>query len=548
MAVRRNVDVYHDIIFQTHLSFVNHRWSVRRPDVRIWTSDEMAIQIKKNNPWNNRPTEDSFQALNDPRYSFLFQPHPSIIPFYSVNRSMDTTPPSNSTRGRRKRPAYTSLSTVLTYAAVAYTTYQFVSWAWNHVPKERLEKDEEEEDEEYEEDEYEEVTVDEMESVGRSVRFDEGHSPSRPAAASTTTTPVVTPPLMTPALWRLRRQRMERCREETSRALEGFFSTVRRIIEEQTDTSNETKELRKIRAERDQDVDGTIRQQEKQLWETIKVRSITRMVATAYAHTILFLVLTVQVNLLGGRLFEQQISVKSKKLGEASGTEDYQSSHRLVLTNTYEYFFERGLVSLIKTVEGKVAEALPDWDVMDPSCLHMTKEQFSAGIQRVRVSIEDDGGHATDSRSRRAQTRCLLRFVMPPSHTMELQKVQDILARDILDETWDLLESPVFKDSQSDSINTTFDVLRDQFWAKLFEAIEYTDQTDSRFTTKPLATVLTRLKKTSSSFFESPEDGIGGGTLSDASPFGSSSKPVNMYCSAMEQLPSVLELADVSFG
>ena len=66
------------------------------------------------------------------------------------------------------------------------------------------------------------------------------------------------------------------------------------------------------------------------------------------------------MNLLGGRLFDEQMAnhASSQSLGDDSVASDrmgsYQASHRLVLTRTYEYFFQRGIAALVKTVERAV--------------------------------------------------------------------------------------------------------------------------------------------------------------------------------------------------
>jgi len=333
---------------------------------------------------------------------------------------------------------------------------------------------------------------------------------------------------------------MTRCRDETIKALEGFLLTMRRTVEEKTNTSSETEALKKIRAERsDPNIDrDQRREEEKELWDIIKVQTVTRMVATAYAHSILFLVLTVQVNLLGGRLFEEQMSNPSSVASMsndsvASGRMgSYQESHRFVLMHTYEYFFSRGLVSLVNTVERAVSDVLADWNVLDRSSLDMSLQTFNDAVQKIRNAVER-GSLRSSGRNR---PRSLMRYLMPPSANMEVP-IEDELARSILDETWDLLESPVLVDAQQDCLNATFDMMREQYWGGIFED----PQSPSGFTTKPLAHVLTQLKKTSNSFYSQEE------IESEVN----SNLPrlkANPYCAMMETLPAVLELADVSFN
>ena len=348
-----------------------------------------------------------------------------------------------------------------------------------------------------------------------------------------------------PQMWKMRRQRMTRCRDETVKALEGFLVTLRKTVEEKTSTVKETQALKRLRAERNSMDETLRRQEEKELWDIIKVRSVTRVMVTAYAHTILFLVLNVQVNLLGGRLFEEQMqntvssaaSMVSNDTVASDRMGSYQASHKFVLMHTYEYFFERGLVALISTVERAVEEVLADWNVLDPSYLHMSREGFEDAIGKIRSLVEE--GRSSRPTARQGRPRSLLRFLMPPSASLEVT-IDDELASSILDETWDLLESPVVADAQKDCLNTTFEMMRDQYWGSIFESDSTAvDQSAALpWATKPLATVLTKLKQTSNSFYKT----------SAVDTADSQRMTVDSYCSMMDALPSVLEMGDVSFN
>jgi len=154
--------------------------------------------------------------------------------------------------------------------------------------------------------------------------------------------------------------------------------------------------------------------------------------------------------------------------------------------------------------------------------------------------------------------------------------VRDELARNILDETWDLLESPIFRDAASDCLDATFCVMRDEYWGRAFEATDVVvgcESSPSRYATLPLATVLTKFKKTANSFFDDTCSGrqqqqvessptsvctsanadIESGHLEEGTNRSNDSKiarpkSVSCYCTALEQLHTVMDLADVSFN
>jgi peroxin-3 len=476
--------------------------------------------------------------------------------------------------------------------------------------------------------------------------------------------------------WLLRRQRMKRCRLETIQALQGFLPTLCRIVEEQTKTTAETQALKKIREERrrkqqeqqqnhsaaspggaataeesspakqeassktaadddavslpvtplkdetEKDVNCVNnRAQEVKLWNVIKIQSFTRMMATAYAHTVLFLVLTVQVHLLGARLWKEQLlqQQQQQEQGEISAAAtsscssnsssdySYQESHRYVLLHTYEYFFEQGLTLLIQTVERAVEQVLQDWNVLDAAFLHVAHAKLDEAIDKIRRVVEElnsssssndavaaQGGVGPGMTRRRHCPRNLLRFLMPPTATKSTGRRNDTendqgpaaavdttagagaddanssddafkVAQTILDETWDLLESPVLKDAQQDCLNATFDLMREESWGQIFRN-EMTATTgvdphpseggdgdgdgddDAVTTTRPLAHILTQLKRASSSFYVVASTATANNRKEMAAVDGQQSVMVNSYCQAMEQLPSVLEVGDVSFN
>jgi peroxin-3 len=229
-----------------------------------------------------------------------------------------------------------------------------------------------------------------------------------------------------------------------------------------------------------------------------------------------------------------------------------------VLTHTYEHFFAKGLASLVNAVEKAATAALADWNVLDPSSLRFTLEEFDEGIRKVRVLVGEGSSVSGSS------TPTLLRFLQPPpaEGSSTPPKINDELARSILDETWDLLESPVLEDALDSCLATTFGMMRDLHWGTVFEDERPSpsgmagSKAHPTYGTRPLATVLTKLKKTASSFYDggralaAESEGMtkAGGKQGERETPGPAAAFPSSYFAALEQLPAVLELADVSFS
>lgn len=344
----------------------------------------------------------------------------------------------------------------------------------------------------------------------------------------------------------VRNARMARCRTEISRAMMDFLPTLKKAVVKHTDTSLVTEQLKSIRvARRDGGGEGD-RDRERELWNVVKNKSVTRLLTTVYAHSIVFLVLTVQVNLLGGRLLREE-GEDTAQGEEAEGLDRYRESHQLVLAKTYEHIFAKGIPALVEVVTNIVEEAMQDWDVLGSIDGFEKKDSVSVQdvshwIERVRDEIEQRLQNGM------SPTSVLAKFIIPDDSDnnqdgMECSEITDELAKYILDETYDLLESPTFATCERTCLDATFSHLQNNGYAKLFA----TSQSDEVL---PLAAAITHLQKTAVSTFYKPpsrKDEI----ESWGGVFGMMEEPLpsdaNVYIPMLERLDPVLELANVCF-
>ncbi|KAL7524878.1 hypothetical protein ACHAXR_001893, partial [Thalassiosira sp. AJA248-18] len=218
----------------------------------------------------------------------------------------------------------------------------------------------------------------------------------------------------------------------------------------------------------------------------------------------------------------------------------YRSSHQTVLAKTYHYLFTKGIPSLAESVGKAVEEILQQWDVLGG--VDASLRDVSTWVERVRDIIEQ-------RQEKEEVMSHLVKFVIPPeggaaaaadAETNETDATEDELAKYILDETYDLLESPTFNMAERQCLDTTFAQLRTRVFGKLFLLED----------SIPLATVVTHLQKTAVSTFYKPpshkeEMKNWGGVL------GMMEEPLpsvpNDYISKLERLEAVVELSDVCF-
>ena len=359
-----------------------------------------------------------------------------------------------------------------------------------------------------------------------------------------------------------RRLRMGRCRLETSRAMIDFLPTLKKAVVKETDVSEQTNELKRLRikkkeilemkqnggengditAEEATDKEDIVREKERCLWNDIKNKSLTRLVTTIYAHTIIFLVLNVQVNLLGGQLLREELEEEGKKKeseqqqSSKSSADQYRASHQIVLSKTYHYLFTKGIPALAESVGKEANDILQKWDVLGDD---VKLTDVNTWIESIRDKMEHQKDGGMMSR--------LVEFVIPPegddadANSFNTNDTTDELAKYILDETYDLLESPAFAKAERQCLDTTFDHLRVKVLGKIYLMEDEI----------PLANVVTQLQKTAVSTFHKPpshkeEMKSWGGILGMMEEPLPSAVP-NDYISRLERLDTVQELSNVCF-
>uniref|UniRef100_A0A7S4R0Y4 Uncharacterized protein n=1 Tax=Ditylum brightwellii TaxID=49249 RepID=A0A7S4R0Y4_9STRA len=434
--------------------------------------------------------------------------------------------------------------------------------------------------------------------------------------------------------------RIKRCNSETIRALTDFLPSLRKSIFNSTDLSQPTKMLKKIRLEKRQlqqhleedDNGDDVEQQlellqlkEEKQWDILKNRSLTRVITTAYAHVLLYLVLLVQVHLLGGRLFRDEFEQQRRELIEDDSPKDetssttpastsessssYRESHRIVLTRTYERFLSESVSNLAKDVEDLAEDVLRHWHVMgaddddrktneneiyhdneEKNCTDITSYDLENKINEIRDVME---GYVSNYHRRRRRpngidSHCnhrrrrygsnLIQFIIPGIGEDDLDKKnnkdeqRNELAEYILNETWDILESPIFEKAEEECLNVTFEILKEDGWGLLFEEDDdddddeleenngvqllKTQDEEEQPTLLPLAHVVAQLRHVTKGFFETTTISSASSTTNDfflslsnlEDEMDCNEGQPNDYVLELQRLPSVKGLCNVSFA
>lgn len=147
----------------------------------------------------------------------------------------------------------------------------------------------------------------------------------------------------------------------------------------------------------------------------------------------------------------------------SSSMPSYQSTHRTVLTQTYGHFFASGLAELLQVVQEAVSQVFEKYDVTDPDTMNLSHEVFNGAIDAVRLIVEDNNGGVGS-----ALRSALVRYIVQPEDNISTDDVGDAVAAHILEETWDILESPTFAAAERDVLDLTYGMLREGGWGGIF--------------------------------------------------------------------------------
>merc|ERR1739844_762588 len=108
----------------------------------------------------------------------------------------------------------------------------------------------------------------------------------------------------------------------------------------------------------------------------------------------------------------------------------------------------------------------------------MTEDDFLKEMSRIRLIIETRGD--------------LEKMIILENNSGDKNEVTDRHARVLLDETWDMIESPLFAYAMKDCIEVSFRLMRMDLTPTVFKGSE----------DLPLAQILTRLKYLLNGFYE----------------------------------------------
>ncbi|WEW56626.1 peroxin [Emydomyces testavorans] len=286
-----------------------------------------------------------------------------------------------------------------------------------------------------------------------------------------------------------------------------------------------------------------------QLWNDLKINSLTRSFTLLYTLSLLTLLTRIQLNLLGRRNYlssvvalasppqnPSTISLEDDDNPEHAFGNDFETNRRY-LTFSW-WLLHRGWKDLMKEVETAVNEVFGPVNPRDD----MSHERFSELTLAVRKRVE---GATSEER----RVRKWLPYLLPPreqeDHVLhesgvlsatETSPQSAATLTQLLDETSDLIDSPSFTHVISLLNNEAFSYLVDTKYAS--EAFQDTPQTRKREASPPFSSTVTIIPPSAP---KAKLASILAVVSRQAHVIGNGTNPPNEYLSVMEREVRELE-------
>jgi len=374
-----------------------------------------------------------------------------------------------------------------------------------------------------------------------------------------------------------RQNEQKRLREECASMLVTFTPPLRTTVKKMTDPKPVTERLKTVRMERkNSNVLATPEAEEevKQLWDELKVLSLTRLFGSVYSLALLNAVLQIQLHVLGRYGFEEAAehrkeasrAMASRANGsvpsepptiesrEPSGISRKVRERFLFSGSDHLMSSGVGMQILVKRVHDCIKETSKNW--LMGTDAKVTRTEVVDMINTIRKAIEDGPGEAQEEETKRSSLlhlseetqKWIVKCLVPRDEDelfepdRELDEKQNQFCREMLMETLDMIESPMFALVAEQSFDSLFNVLQQDVQTRAFEPYKGDEQDPNAEEQFLLTKVIVNLKQ------------VAGDVLSESSPGPQTDASEatgivgeNDYDRALQSITSLAELCTAVF-
>ena len=283
-----------------------------------------------------------------------------------------------------------------------------------------------------------------------------------------------------------------------------------------------------------------------QLWEQIKDSSFTYLFVTAYATSVMCVLMRVQLHVqarllvgaeaggdgAGGAAAEGSGSgCRGASTGAGADVFDRVDTETLktLVNRTYSSLYGAGLQGLTKFVRSQVTSELADWAVCDTNIL-VEYQQLARKMSNIRkaceanfpsllssMSLVPEGERETPERVSESQSSKHASGGGSSASAAGATASSEAVVSNLLAQTWDVVDSPLFVTVCTEAIDTCFRHISGKLRDKIFlphdaQGMEVSGGSQPR--TPPIASLLPQLKAIAKEMLPGPGGSGGGGNSS----------------------------------
>lgn len=217
-----------------------------------------------------------------------------------------------------------------------------------------------------------------------------------------------------------------------------------------------------------------------ELWEELKILSMTRMVCVIYACSMMSLIVRIQLNVIGGYIYLQnnntsnQDKERPESLPGQTSTPVLPKSVQEKYLSEIKYLMDKGICHLGELIKSAVKKEISSISLKE----RLSHQNVESCLQHIRERLETSPEISNLS----SPTIQLCPYMFPPETPTEIQGTDDEIHKHLMQETRDILESADFHTVLKTCLDRGFHKLLDLLAESYKTSLQSSDLNNSQST------------------------------------------------------------------
>ncbi|XP_062589763.1 serine/threonine-protein kinase RIO1-like [Saccostrea cucullata] len=217
-----------------------------------------------------------------------------------------------------------------------------------------------------------------------------------------------------------------------------------------------------------------------ELWEELKILSMTRMVCVIYACSMMSLIVRIQLNVIGGYIYLQNNNTSNQDKERPESLPGHPSTPVLPKSvqekylSEIKYLMDNGICQLGELIKSAVKKEISSISLKE----RLSHQNVESCLQHIRERLETSPEISNLS----SPTIQLCPYMFPPETPTEIQGTDDEIHKHLMQETRDILESADFHTVLKTCLDRGFHKLLDLLAESYKTSLQSSDLNNSQST------------------------------------------------------------------